>query len=63
MSMRDLYNFTKIRDARNVSRSKVNIIGVVLEHGFPRLSKGTGKFSCFSNNVLALDASFSHFLL
>ncbi|KAK9925744.1 hypothetical protein M0R45_023010 [Rubus argutus] len=41
MSMRDLYNFTKIRNARNVSRSKVNIIGVVLEHGFPRQSKGT----------------------
>ncbi|KAM5570401.1 protection of telomeres protein 1b-like [Rosa sericea] len=40
-SMRDLYHFTKIRAARNVKRGKVNIIGVVLEHGFPRKSKGT----------------------
>ncbi|KAL6143108.1 hypothetical protein ACLB2K_053804 [Fragaria x ananassa] len=40
-AMRDLYHFTNIRSARNVTRGKVNIIGVVLEHGFPRQTKGT----------------------
>ncbi|KAM1026587.1 hypothetical protein ACFX2J_039376 [Malus domestica] len=38
------YNFTKIRDAIDSVGAKVNVIGVVLECGFPRRSRGTDWF-------------------
>ncbi|KAI5330546.1 PREDICTED: protection of [Prunus dulcis] len=40
----DLYNFLKIRDAIDSVGEKVNLIGVVLECGFPRKTKGTDWF-------------------
>ncbi|XP_070666861.1 protection of telomeres protein 1a-like isoform X4 [Malus domestica] len=38
------YNFTKIRDAIDSVGAKVNVIGVVLECGFPRQTRGTDWF-------------------
>lgn len=47
-SSRDDYKFLQIVDARAALGQKVNLIGVVVETGLPKKSRGTGNFF-FSN--------------
>jgi len=51
-SSRDDYKFLQIVDARAALGQKVNLIGVVIETGLPKQSKGTGNF--FFSNTLSL---------
>lgn len=46
MEERDDYKFLKLRDAVTCLNQRVNLIGVIIEFGFPKLTRGTGKFSC-----------------
>ena len=42
MGSGDDYKFMEIRDAIVAINMKVNLIGVIIEFGFPRRTKGTG---------------------
>uniref|UniRef100_A0A6N2KJQ7 Telomeric single stranded DNA binding POT1/Cdc13 domain-containing protein n=1 Tax=Salix viminalis TaxID=40686 RepID=A0A6N2KJQ7_SALVM len=44
MEERDDYKFLKIKDAISAINQKVNLIGVVLEFGFPKTTRGTDCF-------------------
>ncbi|XP_034910976.1 protection of telomeres protein 1a isoform X4 [Populus alba] len=43
MGERDDYKFLKIKDAISAINQKVNLIGVVIELGFPKTTRGTGR--------------------
>ncbi|KAK6921286.1 hypothetical protein RJ641_014964 [Dillenia turbinata] len=45
MSMVDDYKYLQIKDAITCINQKVNLIGVILEFGVPKRSKGTEKSS------------------
>lgn len=44
MGERDDYKFLKIKDAISAINQKVNLIGVVIELGFPKTTRGTDFF-------------------
>lgn len=47
MGERDDYKFLKIKDAISAINQKVNLIGVVIELGFPKTTRGTGTATFF----------------
>ncbi|KAG5622086.1 hypothetical protein H5410_007304 [Solanum commersonii] len=51
-SSRDDYKFLQIVDARAALGQKVNLIGVVIETGLPKQSKGTDYCQACQNNQL-----------
>ncbi|PKI44186.1 hypothetical protein CRG98_035423 [Punica granatum] len=55
MEERDDYKFLKLRDAVTCLNQKVNLIGVVIEFGFPKTTKGTDYFC----SVRLIDESYS----
>lgn len=54
METEDDYKFLEIKDAISSINQKVNLIGVVLEFGIPRQTKGTGIFS-FSSSYISFN--------